>query len=204
MDECKKKILLRSLAMYVAHRESTDIILTTENLTTLFGSVYHAIDESIRSEKSADSVNIESGQTRFRYSSKATAEDRLFSKHPTVKPIALMRWLVRLVTPPGGTVLDCFAGTGTTAHAALLEGFNSILCERDAEYISDIERRMALVFAGDVERASHRESESHEGLPLFGGTDDAGGARANTAATNPSSSSDPQNHRANRNEEVKT
>lgn len=44
--------------------------------------------------------------------------DRAGSKHPTVKPVALMRWLVRLVTPPGGTVLDPFAGSGTTGAAA--------------------------------------------------------------------------------------
>jgi len=114
-------------------------------------------------------------QSRFHYSGKATSEDRLFSRHPTVKPIALMRWLARLICPPGGTILDPFAGTGTTAHAALLEGFSAILIEREAEYLADIERRMSLVFAGEVERASHRKSESHESLPLFGRTDDADG-----------------------------
>ena len=45
--------------------------------------------------------------------------------HPTVKPIELMRWLVRLVTPPGGTVLDPFAGSGSTGCAAVLEGSTS-------------------------------------------------------------------------------
>lgn len=55
---------------------------------------------------------------RFFYSAKADADDRIGSKHPTVKPIDLMRYLVRMVTPPGGTVLDCFAGTGTTGEAA--------------------------------------------------------------------------------------
>lgn len=54
--------------------------------------------------------------------------------HPTVKPIDLMRWLVRLVTPPGGTVLDPFTGSGTTAIAAHLEGFSFIGIEREAEY----------------------------------------------------------------------
>lgn len=111
---------------------------------------------------------------RFHYSSKADADDRLGSKHPTVKPVDLMRWLVRLVTPPGGTVLDPFAGTGTTGHAALLEGFNAILIEREEEYRADIARRMALVFAGGTERAhaivkARGEEESHDTLPLFGG-----------------------------------
>jgi DNA modification methylase len=55
--------------------------------------------------------------------------------HPTVKPIKLMRWLVKLVTPPGGIVLDPFGGSGTTGIAAHLEGFEAILCEREAQYI---------------------------------------------------------------------
>ncbi len=84
--------------------------------------------------------------SRFFYSAKADSEDRIGSKHPTVKPIDLMRWLVRLVTPPGGTVLDPFAGTGTTGEAALREGFAAILIEREAEYRADIARRMAHVF----------------------------------------------------------
>ena len=53
---------------------------------------------------------------RFFYCAKATAKDRMDSKHPTVKPLALLNWLVKLITPPGGTVLDPFAGT--RLHAA--------------------------------------------------------------------------------------
>ena len=55
--------------------------------------------------------------------------------HPTVKPIALMRWLVRLVTPPGGTVHDFFTGSGTTGCAAMLEGFDFTGCDREADYV---------------------------------------------------------------------
>lgn len=89
---------------------------------------------------------------RFFYSAKADVEDRIGSKHPTVKPIDLMRYLVRLVTPPGGVVLDPFAGTGTTGAAAFFEGFSAVLIEREAEYRDDIRRRMALVMAGPDER----------------------------------------------------
>lgn len=53
----------------------------------------------------------------------------------TVKPLDLMRWLVRLVTPPGGTVLDPFLGSGTTALAALDEGFACIGIEREEHYM---------------------------------------------------------------------
>lgn len=53
---------------------------------------------------------------------------------PTVKPVDVMRWLVRLVTPPGGTVLDPFTGSGTTGVAAHLEGVEFLGIEREAEY----------------------------------------------------------------------
>jgi len=79
---------------------------------------------------------------RYFYCAKAGKADRADSKHPTVKPIALMRWLVRLVTPPGGLALDPFAGSGSTGAAAIAEGRRVILVEREAEYISDIKRRL--------------------------------------------------------------
>lgn len=62
--------------------------------------------------------------------------------HPTVKPINLMRWLVRMVTPPEGTVLDPFTGSGTTGCAAALEGFEFIGIEREAEYAAIAESRI--------------------------------------------------------------
>lgn len=63
--------------------------------------------------------------------------------HPTVKPIALMRYLTRMVTPPGGTVLDPFAGSGTTCIAAGIEGFHYLGIEQDAEYVSIATARLA-------------------------------------------------------------
>ena len=78
------------------------------------------------------------------YHSKATAADRAGSTHPTVKPIGLMQALVRHVTPPGGTTLDPFAGTGTTGEAARREGFDALLIERDENYVATIERRFGL------------------------------------------------------------
>lgn len=62
--------------------------------------------------------------------------------HPTVKPVDLMRELVRLVTPPGGIVLDPFAGSGTTVEACVLEGFNCVAIERDKSYLPLIEARL--------------------------------------------------------------
>jgi site-specific DNA-methyltransferase (adenine-specific) len=109
---------------------------------------------------------------RFFYTAKADADDRIGSKHPTVKPVDLMQWLVRLVTPAGGLVLDPFAGTGTTGEAAFREGMRAILIEREAEYQDDIRRRMKLALAGPDER--RRESikaktkdEPQDAGPLF-------------------------------------
>ena len=65
------------------------------------------------------------------------------NNHPTVKPIALMRWLCRLVTPPNGLVLDPFNGSGSTGCAAVLEGFRYIGCELEAEYVEIARRRIA-------------------------------------------------------------
>lgn len=93
---------------------------------------------------------------RFFYSAKATKADRAGSKHPTVKPLALMRYLCRLVTPPGGTVLDPFAGSGTTGEAALREGFKPTLIEAEPEYVEDIKRRL-LAAQRDMLPAAFRE-----------------------------------------------
>ena len=74
-----------------------------------------------------------------------TKTDRLTTRannHPTVKPTDLMRYLCRLVTPPGGVVLDPFMGSGSTGKAALLEGFQFIGIEREAEYLEIAKARI--------------------------------------------------------------
>lgn len=87
---------------------------------------------------------------RFFYTAKADADDRLGSKHPTVKPVDLMAYLVKLVTPPGGVVLDPFAGSGTTGMACMREGFDAVLIERELEYYQDILRRLDHVKGADT------------------------------------------------------
>ncbi|AZF93956.1 DNA methylase [Mycobacterium phage Rhynn] len=87
----------------------------------------------------------------FKYQAKAPTKERPSYvnedgnkvAHNTVKPLALMRWLVKLVTPPGGVVLDPFAGSGTTVEACLLEGFDCIAIEKGADYIPLIEHRIS-------------------------------------------------------------
>lgn len=145
---------------------------------TAFGLTYHGTESDSDGRFPANVVHDGSDEVvgsaaRFFYSAKADGDDRLGSGHPTVKPVDLMRWLVRLITPPGGVVLDPFAGTGTTGEAAFLEGFRAILIEREEEYVADIERRMRLALSGPDERT--RETIKAKNLPmdagpLFGGT----------------------------------
>ena len=81
----------------------------------------------------------------FMYVAKAPKKERPVIDgvaHATVKPLALMRWLVKLVTPAGGTVLEPFAGSGTTVEACILEGFHCIAIEREAEYLPLIQARI--------------------------------------------------------------
>ncbi|KKN68695.1 hypothetical protein LCGC14_0448860 [marine sediment metagenome] len=81
------------------------------------------------------------GPSRFFYTAKASKAERKGSNHPTIKPLDLMKYLVRLITPPGGTVLDPFAGSGTTLEAAYQLGFNAIGIEMDIENLTTIIRR---------------------------------------------------------------
>jgi len=88
------------------------------------------------------------GASRFFYTAKASRADRnaggmAENTHPTVKPTDLMRWLVRLVTPPGGIVLDPFAGSGSTLVAARAEGVRALGIEREDEYARIIADRLA-------------------------------------------------------------
>jgi site-specific DNA-methyltransferase (adenine-specific) len=90
--------------------------------------------------------------TRFFYCAKATADERIASKHPTVKPIALLRWLARMICRPDGVILDPFAGTGTTGEAAVCEGMRAVLIEREEDSQADIHRRMKMLMMGPQER----------------------------------------------------
>lgn len=119
---------------------------------------------------------------RYFYTAKADADDRIGSLHPTVKPRDLMQWLCRLITPPGGTLLDPFAGSGTTGEAAWREGFLAVLIEREAEYQADIARRMAFVLEGrasrkaEIAKARPRAGKGGD-LPLFDEPAQTGGGR---------------------------
>ena len=85
---------------------------------------------------------LEEDWSKYFYCTKASKKEKGDTEHPTVKPLELMRYLVRLVTPKDGLVLDPFAGTGTTGEACILEGRNYYLIEKTKKYISDIEKRI--------------------------------------------------------------
>ena len=86
----------------------------------------------------------------FKYQAKAPKKERPVIErgdgtkiqHPTVKPLALMSWLITLITPEGGTTLDPFAGSGATVEAAMLDGFNIIGIERESDYLELVQVRM--------------------------------------------------------------
>lgn len=79
----------------------------------------------------------------FFYHRKASPAERAGSDHPTIKPIAVMRWLVRLICPPGGIIIDPWAGYGTTGAAAIEEGATCILIENDPGYCRGIADRLS-------------------------------------------------------------
>ena len=109
--------------------------------------------DSIKGHEAVDRKEGSKGVDNPRAGAGRTA-DRVKNHHPTVKPIKLMRWLCKLITPPNGTVFDPFLGSGSTACAAVLEGFNSIGCEITEDYHAIIEAR--------VEHAKHQYLKEYE------------------------------------------
>ena len=110
------------------------------------GAIYGA-GKGLGGENTLRGHNDTGSAARFFYCAKASKADRNEgcegNKHPTVKPTALMRYLVRLVTPPGGVVLDPYMGSGSTGKAAVMEGLNFVGCERDADYLAIARARIA-------------------------------------------------------------
>lgn len=134
------------VAAFPAVADSSNHVRKNNSGSKIFGGTI-GIGDSV--SPYSDSGNA----SRFFYSAKAQEEDRMGSKHPTVKPIDLMAYLCRMVTPPNGHVLDPFAGSGSTGIGAIREGFHATLIEREPEYYQDI-----------LNRTRHIKGED---LPLF-------------------------------------
>lgn len=151
------------LDAFAAHGERGAVAPVHTRSSDKFRSTYGEFKGNI--DEQGSTFRGDSGTAaRFFYSSKATQGERIFEcqvcgqhklgkldcghddyrTHPTVKPISLMRWYVRMVTPPGGLVLDPFAGTGTTAAAAMAEGFQSLSIEAEENHVRDIGVRLGI------------------------------------------------------------
>lgn len=152
------------LEAFAAYGERGAIAPVHTRSADKFRSVYNGSFKGNVDEEGSTFQGDSGTAARFFYSSKATQGERIFEcrecgahtigkpdcghadlrTHPTVKPISLMRWLVELVCPPGGLVLDPFAGTGTTAAAARLAGMQSLSIEADPNHVRDIAVRLGL------------------------------------------------------------
>jgi site-specific DNA-methyltransferase (adenine-specific) len=124
--------------------------ITTSTGGSFSGRRDNGIGYAMRDGHPINRPTDEGGASRFfptfRYTPKAPTDERPSADgiaHPTVKPLELMRWLVRLVTPPHGIVLDPFAGTGTTGEAAIHEHKRAILIEREQSYLPLIVARLS-------------------------------------------------------------
>jgi len=118
-----------------------------DGTTAKVGDSYDASAYEMGAHQAMHRFGDDGGASRFFYVAKASRSDRTDglprawyeegakNGHPTVKPVELMRYLVRLVTPPGGTVLDPFLGSGTTGIAAVREGFDFVGIEKNDEYV---------------------------------------------------------------------
>lgn len=123
----------------------------SDKFRTAYGDF--AGQEECHAARGADSGGASRFFPTFRYEAKAPTSERPEVDgvlHPTVKPLDLMRWLVRLVTPPGGLVLDPFAGSGTTAEACVVEGFRCVAIEREADYLPLIVARLTKPIQPDM------------------------------------------------------
>ena len=138
-SEPARLTLKLSHASFAVHREPTGITTITASHWTSGGSADPVTFNIIgTSTVAGDQASV----PRAFYTAKATRAERQGVTHPTVKPLDLMAYLCRLVTPPGGIVLDPFMGSGTTIKAAVSEGFNAIGIERDPAYFAMAEHRM--------------------------------------------------------------
>ena len=134
----------------------------------------------ILDEQASEQLEQQASASRFFYCAKPSTSERdagmktessRANVHPTVKPIDLMRYLARLITPKGGIVLDPFMGSGSTGCACALEGFGFIGIERELQYFEIAQRRIKHWGGDGIELTEYppepKEAES-ETLPLFG------------------------------------
>lgn len=123
----------------VAHQTQTDIMQITISHWKSNGSAAPVTF-------SITLPNLERGEKdsvlRFNYCAKASKADRADSKHPTVKPVELIKYFLKMIVPPDGMVIDPFGGSGSLGEAALLLGCDAILIEKEPQHVADIRHRV--------------------------------------------------------------
>lgn len=138
-----------SPASVVARKTPTGTTTITANLSRSDGSVASITFSTTPSNLVAEGKGYEQSRNRLSYCAKASRKDRnegcneVVNTHSTVKPTDLMRYLCRLVTPPGGLILDPFMGSGSTGKAAIREGYRFVGIERDDAYFAIAKTRVA-------------------------------------------------------------
>lgn len=159
--------LTRNPANSAEPNPQTDTMTTTTSHLKSAGSAESATSSTTQKSKELGDMDL-GDSSRFMYCAKAPKSERPVVDgvaHSTVKPVTLMKWLVRMVTPPNGTVLDPFAGSGTTLEAAMLEGFNVVGIEREADYLPLIRARIERATA---ELEARAEAEGDTLFPMDG------------------------------------
>lgn len=156
----------------VNHKKKTSHYTFTMNSTLIVGHKRGRWPSNVLLNES-----IQEEWTKYFYCAKASREERekgLYGDgsrsniHPTVKPIDLMRYLCRLITPPGGTTLDPFMGSGSTGIGAIKEGFDFIGIEREEEYFEIAKARIEYWTSIDLSYEDNEEKSVDSQLSLFG------------------------------------
>jgi site-specific DNA-methyltransferase (adenine-specific) len=127
------------------------------------GDIGHGVQGPLYEDAGGASRFFPQFETPFFYTSKATKKEatldgRIENNHPTKKPLGLMRWLVRLVCPKDGIVLDPYCGSGTTLHAAAVEGMRFTGIERDPQWVKTAWARMEIVCQEVAEDRAQRDT----------------------------------------------
>lgn len=129
-------------SMYVPHeagRFPSNFVMTTGSECCPVEEMNHEAQKNV-----APYFKIFSPEKPFVYCTKPTSQEKgQFNSHPTVKPIKLMKYLLKMITPPNGVVLDPFMGSGTTGVSALFENFRFVGIEKNDEYFQICQKRLS-------------------------------------------------------------
>jgi DNA modification methylase len=134
IDEEAGKILDKQSGVSKSCKRSSKYNKPTQHTNTYTPAVSDYRDDNTYGD--------EGGASRFFYCPKASKKDKGDNIHPTVKPTELMRYLIRLVTPKDGFILDPFMGSGSTGKAAVIEGMRFVGIEREKDYFDIAEQRV--------------------------------------------------------------